>query len=188
MSYLAGICADFVPQNPGICTGVPSSITLVPSPPPATQTVSTVVTQGSTIVQTITQAVTQTAAGPVTTVTVSYNVPSIGMTSSVVTVPQVAFQTSTPTQAVTVTVSGQPVVQTPSAQVVGLVPANPASVTPASGGSSSTSIVASLSSSSFPSITKNPVGSFTGAAVAHGVDMKLNVAVAGVLGVFAFLA
>ncbi|KAL9596142.1 MAG: hypothetical protein Q9219_006003 [cf. Caloplaca sp. 3 TL-2023] len=38
LSYLAGICAPHVSQNPGIITNVPKTITLVPTPPPAAST------------------------------------------------------------------------------------------------------------------------------------------------------
>ncbi|KAL8742129.1 MAG: hypothetical protein Q9190_005342 [Brigantiaea leucoxantha] len=35
LSNLAGLCAPYLPQNPGIITNVPQTITLVPTPPPS---------------------------------------------------------------------------------------------------------------------------------------------------------
>ncbi|KIX03038.1 uncharacterized protein Z518_06588 [Rhinocladiella mackenziei CBS 650.93] len=110
LSYLAGICADFVPQNPGICTGVPHTITLIPTPAAsgtgtATATATLVETQIQT--QTVTNGngrgprpptsnagpTSAPVAVPVTTVTFMQTASGTVITSAV-TVPQVAFVTA----------------------------------------------------------------------------------------------
>ncbi|KAL1953189.1 hypothetical protein VTO42DRAFT_3424 [Malbranchea cinnamomea] len=75
LSYFTGICAPHVPENPGIITAIPSTITLAPTEtatvtvPCTTITVSQVVTISNTVTSTRT---------------------------STVTVPQVEFTTATP--------------------------------------------------------------------------------------------
>lgn len=112
LSYLVGICADFIPQNPGICTNVPTTITLTQNPPADKATVVPVTT--------ITYTVTYTTSDKVES------------KENVVTVPQVGFYTdSTAPAAPGATVTAN----------VGLVPA-PASSTqagPANTGSATTS-------------------------------------------------
>ncbi|OAL32846.1 hypothetical protein AYO22_00172 [Fonsecaea multimorphosa] len=135
LSYLAGICADFVPQNPGICTGVPRTITLVPTPAPAGSVTETVGTQVQTVTNTGTVTATVTngngrgprpplsgsvsgasngvsapsptppVAVPVTTVTFTVTASGSAITSAV-TVPQVTFVTVQPTSPATSPAAG----------------------------------------------------------------------------------
>lgn len=114
LSYLAGICADFLPQNPGICTGVPSTITLVPE----TSTV--------TATETVTAGNGRGTRPPVGPPSGGFNIPVTTLTlvqtrggetvTTAYTVPQVEFVTTEPTGTATV-------------PAVGLVPAVPALAT-----------------------------------------------------------
>ncbi|KAK2739248.1 hypothetical protein FQN55_009528 [Onygenales sp. PD_40] len=87
LSYFTGICAAHVPENPGIITAIPTTITLAP-PPPSTVTVTS---PGATI--------TPPPEAPCTTITVSQIITvSGGQTTTVtntITVPQVQFTTET---------------------------------------------------------------------------------------------
>jgi hypothetical protein len=87
LSYFTGICAPYVPQNPGIVTGIPTTITLVPTITPTGVDAVTAPSGGATA--TATGAVTpapEASSAPCTTITYS---------SYTVTVPQVAFTTAT---------------------------------------------------------------------------------------------
>jgi hypothetical protein len=90
LSYFTGICAAFVPQNPGIVTAIPTTITLVPTVTPTGVDAVTAPT-GATATATPTGGAAVTPApeapsAPCTTITYS---------SYTVTVPQVAFSTAT---------------------------------------------------------------------------------------------
>lgn len=172
LSYLAGICADFVPQNPGICTNVPKSITLVPSQPPATApAVSISTAPGTTLTITqVPQQMTTAAPVPVTTIhftqTITTGTTVIVVTSQV-TVPQVTFVTNTPAPAASSSGSqpGAPagVTATIQAYSIGLVPLTAsASAAPVFSGTSTVS-VSSLSVASLTSPGAS-VATFTGAA------------------------
>ncbi|PWY92066.1 hypothetical protein BO70DRAFT_357218 [Aspergillus heteromorphus CBS 117.55] len=82
LSYFTGICAAFVPKNPGIVTAIPSTITLGPVP-----------TSLSPVTNTVTVLVPTTVAAPCTTVTYS---------TWTMTVPQVIFTTATSSAQTTV--------------------------------------------------------------------------------------
>ncbi|OCK79289.1 hypothetical protein K432DRAFT_383214 [Lepidopterella palustris CBS 459.81] len=137
LSYLAGICVQYIPQNPGIITNCPSTVTLGPTAPASSSiavssaVVATSYAAGSSVLITSPPAP-SSAAGytvPVTTFTLltTVYVPCVssGVTftgsstlstlSTAVTVPQVAFSTGT------VTAPGA--TQT---QVVNLAPGTPA--------------------------------------------------------------
>ncbi|RVX73832.1 hypothetical protein B0A52_02722 [Exophiala mesophila] len=123
LSYLAGICADYVPQNPGICTGIPSTITLIPQPPPFTDD-AVIVTEPATngIGRGPRPPITAAPTGPVTVVTYTRTVEGKPVPATV-TVPQVIFiTTDTPPE-----VTAAP--DTPPVPEVGLVPFAPALVT-----------------------------------------------------------
>ncbi|KAL4980745.1 hypothetical protein BDW66DRAFT_156466 [Aspergillus desertorum] len=83
LSYMAGICAAYVPENPGIITNVPTTITLT-APPIAT---STDVSPEQTGAES--QSPAPITAPPCTTITYS---------TYTVTVPQVGFSTATVTE------------------------------------------------------------------------------------------
>lgn len=115
LSYLAGICAPHVPENPGIITGVPKTITLAPIPlatpagpsatgdlvtapinpsPPTPAPVTTI-----SIVQTVTVPCTFSAG-----ISAGQPIPSSSTTSLLstkVTVPQVQFATQKPAEGAT---------------------------------------------------------------------------------------
>ena len=107
LSYLAGICAPYVPENPGIITDVPKTIALVPIPPStptgslATGVVVAASPPGSAPVTTI--SIVQTVTVPCTFpagISAGQPIPSsstISVLSTVVTVPQVQFATQNPT-------------------------------------------------------------------------------------------
>ncbi|GIJ87917.1 hypothetical protein Asppvi_006830 [Aspergillus pseudoviridinutans] len=90
LSYFTGICAAYVPQNPGIVTAIPTTITLVPTvTPTGVNAVTAQPTGGATATPTGAAAVTpapHASSAPCTTITYS---------SYTVTVPQVAFSTAT---------------------------------------------------------------------------------------------
>lgn len=115
LSYLAGICAPHVPENPGIITGVPKTITLAPIPlasptgasgtgdlvtapsnptpptPPAVTTIS--------IVQTVTVPCTFSSG-----ISAGQPIPAsstVSLLSTRVTVPQVNFATQQPAEGAT---------------------------------------------------------------------------------------
>jgi hypothetical protein len=208
LSYFAGICAEFVPQNPGICTDVPTSITLIPTitptvpatSPPASST-SQIQPQGpkgnkppqevpcTTI--TLIQTITSTAGGPVQT------------TTQFITVPQVTFVTGTPAPAPPATAvdGGAAPPPAPAQPSIGLVPmpqpvqAGPTTPVPAGSAaaapSSTTFAVGGAAPSAggpiaAPSVTgsgQNPqVSVFTGDAVRNGAMLGG----AGLLAVVAF--
>ncbi|KAB8230487.1 hypothetical protein ETB97_012521 [Aspergillus alliaceus] len=87
LSYFTGICAAWVPGNPGIVTGVPSTITLIPAPAPTG--VAPVGSSGTSAPPKPTAA----PAVPATTITYS---------TYTVTVPQVTFTTGTSGHSTTV--------------------------------------------------------------------------------------
>ncbi|KAK5071265.1 hypothetical protein LTR64_007768 [Lithohypha guttulata] len=197
-SYLAGICADFVPKNPGICTGIPSSITLVPRPTPAPST-SVPVTGGSGAPP----APTKPAEIPSTVITFTRTETSTIITQTV-TVPQVSFNTIT--QQAPVTGGATSNVVPTSTQGVGLVPALPvttpaasssapdtwgawsspssSAATPIAAQTSTTAFVPSTSSGVPATKTGNsPISTFTGAA-----NKPAYAIAAGLFGVVAFLA
>jgi hypothetical protein len=99
LQYLIGICASYVPTNPGIITNCPSDINNPPTPPTAG------VTTGTAPIETTAAAVIPPApTGPVTTITymTTATVPcstggsTVTTISTEVTVPQVIFHTQTP--------------------------------------------------------------------------------------------
>jgi hypothetical protein len=128
LSYFTGICAAWVPTNPGIVTAIPSTITLVPTVVPSGAS-------GATASAGITSpAVTSAPAAPCTTITYS---------TYTVTVPQVSF--------VTTTAYG-------SSTTVGLVPAGPSGASagntgkiPSPAAASSTLVTAAVSSTPYAS-------------------------------------
>lgn len=188
LSYLAGICADFVPQNPGICTGVPTTITLVPVPETTTETVTNGNGRGTR------PPVGPPSGGftiPVTTVTLIQTRQGSTITTAY-TVPQVAFVTTEATG-------------TATAPGVGLVPAVPALATGTGSGSGSdtgvgagpgagngagapapttTAAAAGVASSGTATGTRPAAATFTGAASRQSVGFGL---MAAVLAVVAFL-
>ncbi|KAF2803798.1 uncharacterized protein BDZ99DRAFT_452913 [Mytilinidion resinicola] len=109
LSYLVGICAPFVPQNPGLITNCPSTVTLGPTPaetpaytaPAAPATTLVVITSFSSAVipgASTLAPVASTPAGytaPGGTTIVGSSITSTTVTQTVVTVPQVAFTTNT---------------------------------------------------------------------------------------------
>jgi hypothetical protein len=176
LSYLAGICADFVPQNPGICTNVPKSITLMPSPPAATPlAVSIYTAPGTTMTITqVPQQMTTYRPAPVTTISFTQTITTgttVVVVTSQVTVPQVTFVTNTPAPAISYggTQPGAAPGATgpPQAVSIGLVPM------PAS-----TSAAPYFSGTSTISFSSLPVASFTspGPSVATflGAAEKIN--------------
>lgn len=96
LSYFAGICAAHVPENPGIITYIPTTITLVPTQPPIGY--PTGVSSGS-----VTPSPSSSPASvPCTTLTVSQVVTGDDSQTSLyettVTVPQVGITTGTGVQ------------------------------------------------------------------------------------------
>ncbi|PLB53236.1 hypothetical protein P170DRAFT_348433, partial [Aspergillus steynii IBT 23096] len=92
LSYFTGICASYVPQNPGIVTAIPSTITLVPSAGVPSTTDVSPVTQAPKPTGGVTSPET-TAPAPAPPVPVSAT--TITYSTYTVTVPQVAFSTAT---------------------------------------------------------------------------------------------
>ncbi|KAF9893129.1 hypothetical protein FE257_012540 [Aspergillus nanangensis] len=82
LSYFTGICAPYVPENPGIVTAVPTTITLVPTVVPHPAPSATGV-----------DAITAAPSVPCTTITYS---------TYTVTVPQVSFATPTGSSVTTI--------------------------------------------------------------------------------------
>ncbi|KAJ5577145.1 hypothetical protein N7535_004071 [Penicillium sp. DV-2018c] len=125
LSYFTGICATWIPQNPGIVTEIPTTITLIPTvaPTPGPSGVDAVTGGGA--------PVTSAPELPCTTITYS---------TYTVTVPQVSFVTSTGTE------SG-------AAPTVGLVPAGPSGASPANPGNGPVTASATFvtASSGYPS-------------------------------------
>jgi len=186
-----------------ICTGVPSTITLVPTPS-APAVPSNPVTGGQG------EAPKPTAPPvklPITVVTFTRTLASGSTTTQTVTVPQVVFNTITDSAAA----SGPAASASIPTQAVGLVPALPLTTPPAAAGEVSTPAAAAAStpapgrpvestpvagvtaaSSFVPSSTtgyggsqtgeNSPVKTFTGSASRAGFGMA-----AGVLGLAAFL-
>ncbi|KAK1140818.1 hypothetical protein N8T08_009814 [Aspergillus melleus] len=93
LSYFTGICAAYVPQNPGIVTAIPSTITLVPSAGVPSTTGVSPVTQAPKPTGGVTSPETTAPAAPAPPVPVSAT--TITYSSYTVTVPQVAFSTAT---------------------------------------------------------------------------------------------
>jgi hypothetical protein len=184
-SYFAGVCADFVAENPGICTNVPSSITLAPVPVPTNNNnvdggktdAPTPVEMPVTSIQVI-QTLTITERGSQTTSCIT----------NFVTVPQVQFVTATPTPAPVTVEGGAPApaptpsvqliaAQTPASVLTTIPTAVPTTFVPAQGTSGFTYKTSASASFTAP-------GTFTGAAGKTEVGFGI---VAGVLGVVAFL-
>lgn len=183
LSYLAGICADFVPQNPGICTNVPSSITLMPSPPPMTAPVVSISTAPGitmTITQVPQQATTNQPA-PVTTIHFTHTITTgtaVVVVTSQVTVPQVTFITNTPAAATSFAGTQPGAPATTQAYSIGLVPM------PASTTATAAPVFSGTSTMAFSSL---PVASFTSSspsvATFLGVAERVNAQnVYGVIG------
>jgi len=167
LSYLAGICAPFIAQNPGLITNVPSSITLAPTAAP-TGIVTASVTNAAAAVSSMAPAPTV----PVTTITLHTVVtvpcsasgtviPSSSTTTTihtVVTVPAVHFDTQTAAAAAGAT----------AAPSVGLAAGSPSPVA-ASPTSVPTGTVAAVASSvkstAAPVATGAGITPFQGAAV-----------------------
>jgi hypothetical protein len=182
-SYFAGVCADFVAENPGICTNVPSSITLAPVPVP---TNNNNVDGGKTDAPKPVE-MPVTSIQVVQTITVTEN--GSQTTSSVtnfVTVPQVHFVTATPTPAPVTVEGGAPApVPTPSVQLIAAQ--TPASVLTTVPTAVPTTIVPSTNGFTYkPSVSASFIapGTFTGAASRAEVGFGV---VAGALGVVAFV-
>ncbi|KAB8259166.1 hypothetical protein BDV32DRAFT_124631 [Aspergillus pseudonomiae] len=85
LSYFTGICAPYIPGNPGIVTGIPSTITLIPTPRPT----------GVAPVTGTSVAPHPTAGPEVPCTTITYS-------TYTVTVPQVTFSTGTSGHSTTV--------------------------------------------------------------------------------------
>jgi hypothetical protein len=212
LSYFAGICAAFVPKNPGICTDVPTSITLIPTitpttpaPPPASSTSAGQVKpedpkgnkppQGEVPCTTITlvQTITATLAGT-----------SVQTTTQFITVPQVTFVTGSAPAALPATAApsggGAAPPPAPAQPSIGLVPmpqplqagpTTPAAAPPAAAAASSTVAAGGAAPSGGPvaslsgtgSAPAPQVSSFTGAGVKNGAVLGG----AGVLAIAAFV-
>lgn len=186
-SYFAGVCADFVAENPGICTNIPPSITLSPI---AVPTNNNVVDGGKTdapqpvempvtSVQVV-QTVTVTEAGTQATSTVT----------NMITVPQVQFVTSTPTPTADAQ-GGNDVAPAPTPAVALIAAQTPAAVlttvpepgvTPVPSNTFTFRAGASASASGTDSVATPEI--FTGAANKAEIGFGL---VAGILGFIAFV-
>ncbi len=173
-SYFAGVCADFIPQNPGICTNVPSTITLSPVPVPTNQA-NAPAPQPMTIVQVV-NTVTITKGGD--------KQPKTSVMTQVITVPQVQFVTATQTPALTEGGAPAPA-PTPS---VGLIPVQTYATTTTS--ITLAGVAAGTNSYSHYTVP-SASASFTKPATFTGGAGKKEIgfgAVAGVLAIVAFLA
>jgi len=178
-----------------ICTGVPSTITLIPTPSaPAAPTVPVTGGQGEAPKPTA-----PPAKLPSTVITFTRTLTSGSTTTQTVTVPQVVFNTIAQSAAPS---GGSGVPPKPS-QGVGLIPALPLTTPPAAGEASTpapgapaapTPVAGQTGASTFlPSSTtgysasktggNSPIQTFTGSASKAGFGMA-----AGVLGLVAFLA
>jgi hypothetical protein len=158
LSYFTGICAAQVPENPGIITYIPTTITLAPTQPP-------IPTPTGSNPAPITYPPTGPPESvPCTTITVSHVTTGADSQTSLyettVTVPQVGFSTGTG-------------VQPTSGSSVDLVPGNPEAIpTPGSGNNAGSSSYAPFSpikaSSTFATYSSSEtvpqVVRFTGAA------------------------
>jgi hypothetical protein len=166
LQYLIGICASYVPENPGLITDCPSNIPINPtSPPTETPEPTTAPPEQS-----------PPPAVPVTTITydTTITVPcgcaestsTVSTISTYVTVPQVTFSSETYTQP---SVSGVPVSEPPVVLVPGTPPPVPASTTlppyPTGG------VPTTLGTGVVPtgSATVSSPAEFTGAASSVGV-------------------
>jgi hypothetical protein len=145
LSYFTGICATWVPQNPGIVTAIPSTITLIPTVAPSVQSSGVAAATGTIVTDSAVVPVTSAPAVPCTTITYS---------TYTVTVPQVSF----------VTGSGS---SEGASTTVGLVPAGPSGASPANTGkvpvpASATFVTASSgyaspTTSASPSASASPI-------------------------------
>ncbi|KAL4931147.1 extracellular serine-threonine rich protein [Aspergillus undulatus] len=165
LSYLTGICANFVPENPGIITHVPTTITLTPPAAPTPTDVS----PG----QPESPAPTSAPSAPCTTITYS---------TYTVTVPQVEFSTATVTETAAAG-GGSGATGAPAQPTIELIPQPPAQATPtgvdATGGSTTvpnpwTGGAGTTLATNTPSqsVTPSPTGPvFTGAASPLRVPM-----------------
>jgi hypothetical protein len=187
LSYLAGICADFVPQNPGICTGVPPTITLVPVP--VTETATNGAGRGTR------PPIGPPPGGftiPVTTITVTQTQQGETVTATY-TVPQVAFVTAEATgPAAAPGVNLVPAVPAATTAVAGLgsgsgagAGAGPGAGNGAGAPAPTTAVApAGAAPTGTASGTRPPAATFTGAASRQSVGFGL---LAAVLAVVAFL-
>ncbi|MCJ1361073.1 hypothetical protein MMC16_000170 [Acarospora aff. strigata] len=206
MSYLAGVCANQIKQNPAIITAMPSTITLAPIPVAtiASPTNAAEATQASNAAgSSATAPPTAAPAGnvPVTTIQIQQTVtvpctfssgPSAGsaipsssttsVVSSVITVPQVQFvtQQAAGTQAVVNLAAGTP-------------PSTPAEATAAAVGASGANLpsiyaqttLASAYAQSNPSVTANPsLIQFQGAGNTISPSMMISAVIGGILVLF----
>ncbi|KAF2791323.1 hypothetical protein K505DRAFT_280942 [Melanomma pulvis-pyrius CBS 109.77] len=189
LQYLIGICAPYVPGNPGLITDCPSNIPINPTggntPPTAA------VPTGTAPVETTAVVVPPPAGptGPVTTITykTTVTVPcstggsTVTTISTEVTVPQVIFHTQTP---------GPNPGPAPSAPVE-LVPGTPPPVPAQTTGApypipSSLSTVTAPFASGTGATTSAPPAEFTGAASSVNAGLKpAGVVLGAVLAFFA---
>ena len=160
-SYFAGVCADFIPQNPQIC---PGTITLQPVP---VQTAQGNAPQPMTTVQVV------------NTVTVTKGKPSV--VTQMITVPQVQFITATPTPVAVVTEAGAAPAPAPTPSV-GLFAAQTGAAAAAPSGVAAASSYYTIPSAS---ATFASPATFTGAAAKKEIGFGV---VAGVLAGVAFFA
>ncbi|OKL62789.1 hypothetical protein UA08_01527 [Talaromyces atroroseus] len=162
LSYFTGICSGYVSTNPGIVTGVPSTITLAPTPAPSTSS------SGISTIATVVGGGTATAL-PYTTITYS---------SSTYIVPQVIFTTVTSTgvSATTTSVGLVAVTSAPANQ-------NPVSTTLATSRSIPGVAGATGYRTPSPSSTLTP---FTGAAVPGASISSQDALLTVVMGLLAF--
>ncbi|OJI99926.1 hypothetical protein ASPVEDRAFT_51214 [Aspergillus versicolor CBS 583.65] len=161
LSYMAGICANYVPENPGIITNVPSTITLTPPAAPTPTGVSPEQTESPA-----------PTAPPCTTITYS---------TFTVTVPQVSFSTGTVTETAGTGAGGSTGV---SPGTVDLIPQAPADATPTGPSETGSTTIPNpwtTLSSGTPSSTSSPSPSpplFTGAASSFRAPMTWLMALA----------
>jgi hypothetical protein len=108
LSYLIGICAAFVPKNPGLITNCPSSIPFTSaSPSPQSPTSSTPVSPATSVTEVVYTTVTVCPPGQTvthagqTTVLTAASVSTIYVTSTSTVCPQCAGGPSTPASPVT---------------------------------------------------------------------------------------
>ncbi|KAF2268120.1 hypothetical protein CC78DRAFT_36891 [Lojkania enalia] len=196
LSYLIGICASYVPQNPGLITDCPSTVpigppTYAPIPPvetsaaPSGEVPSPPVTSGPVYSAPAPSApVPAPPAGiPCTTITYETTITTESTTSTIsttITVPQVIFTTQTP--------AAPPAPGYTATQPVELVPGTPPPA-PAYTTTPPYPIPSTLASTTIPAGTGSPVTSqpplFTGAA--SSVSAKFTPAIFGAVIAFFIL-
>ncbi|RAK98261.1 extracellular serine-threonine rich protein [Aspergillus ibericus CBS 121593] len=165
LSYFTGICAAYIPRNPGIVTVIPTTITLGPGPTGASPVTGTAPHSAPSGAAPVTKPATAATPAPYTTVTYS---------TWTVTVPKVVFTTASGSTQTT----------------VGLIPGGPTSTSAISThltnpwasstlGTSSARPTPSRSPSSTPPLLSN-----TGANEKAPSCWWLGVAIAALLGVY----